>query len=107
MTHMLGDVAQPTHTDQDEDEAAVHSGYEKDVDARCTTGSHRYRARNDWVDRVGPSRRTRALARQSHESYRSLLRAYVRGGYTAKVDRITRRQLNQAANAVADLIRVL
>jgi hypothetical protein len=107
MAHMLGDVAQPTHTDQDEDEGAVHSGYEKAVDARCTAGSHWYRARSDGMDRVGPSRRTRALARQSHESYRSLLRAYVRGGYTAKVDRITRRQLNRAANAVADLIRAL
>jgi hypothetical protein len=48
---------------------------------------------------------TRSLARQGHTSYRALVRGYRRSGYSPKVDAITRRQLNRAANALADLIR--
>jgi hypothetical protein len=105
MAHMLGDVAQPMHTDQTRAEEAVHSSYESAVDSRCSATSCRYRARNDGWDRVGPYTRTRSLARQAHKSYRALVRSYRRTGYSAKVDSSSRRQLNRAANALADLIR--
>jgi hypothetical protein len=107
MAHMLGDVAQPMHTDQTRAEDAIHSSYESAVDSRCTAASCRYRARNDGWDPVGPYGRTRSLARQSHKSYRALVRSYRRAGYSPKVDSITRRQLNRAANVLADLIRAL
>jgi hypothetical protein len=107
MAHMLGDVAQPMHTDQIDAEESVHSGYETAVDSRCTATSCRYRARNDGWDGGGAYARTRALARRAHVDYRELVRRYRRGGYTAAVDKITRRQLNRGANVLADLIRSL
>ena len=105
MAHMLGDVAQPMHTDQTEAEDSVHSSYESAVDSRCGPSSCRYRARNDGHDGGTPYNRTRALARQAHRSYSDLVRRYRRGGYTSRVDAITKRQLNRAANVLADLIR--
>ena len=39
--------------------------------------------------------------------YAELIRRYHNAGYTNRVDTITRRQLNKAANALADLIRAL
>jgi hypothetical protein len=107
MAHMLGDVAQPMHTDQTKAEEAIHSSYERSVDSRCTAASCRYRARNDGRDSGGPYARTRRLALQAHPSYRPLVRSYRRGGYTRRVDAITRRQLNRASNILADLIRSL
>ncbi len=105
MGHMLGDVAQPMHTDQTDAEDSVHSSYESAVDSRCMASTCRCRARNDGSDGGGPYNRTRALARQAHDDYRALVRSYRRGGYTSRVDVITRRQLNRAANVMADLIR--
>ena len=105
MAHMLGDVAQPMHTDQIDAEDSIHSSYESAVDSRCTASQCRYRARNDGWDGGDPYGRTRALARQAHNDYRWLVRSYRRSGYTQQVDRITRRQLNRAANVLADLIR--
>lgn len=108
MAHMLGDVAQPMHTDQIDAEDSVHSSYESAVDERCGPGACRYRARDD--DHRGtrpPFALTRSLARRAHDDYRVLVRGFRRGGYTSRVDAITRRQLNRAANALADLIRAL
>ena len=105
MAHMLGDVAQPMHTDQTDAEDSVHSSYESAVDSRCGASNCRYRARNDGHDRGTPYNRTRALARQAHDDYGPLVRGYRRGGYTSRVDAITKRQLNRAANVLADLIR--
>jgi hypothetical protein len=47
------------------------------------------------------------VARRAHRSYWDLVNAYDRHGYNAKVDRITRRQLRDAANELADLITSL
>jgi hypothetical protein len=105
MAHMLGDVAQPMHADQIKAEDAVHSSYETAVDSRCIASACRYRARNDGWDGGGPYARTRSLARRAHETYRRLIRAYRAGGYSRRTDAITRRQLNRAANVLADLIR--
>lgn len=107
MAHMLEDVAQPMHTDQTQAEDAIHSSYESAVDSRCTATRCRYKARNDGWEGGGPYVRTRRLARQAHPSYRPLVRSYRRGGYSKQVDAITRRQLNRAANVVADLIRAM
>jgi hypothetical protein len=107
MAHMLGDVAQPMHTDQTKAEDAIHSSYESSVDSRCTAALCRYKSRNDGWDGGGPYVRTRRLAWHAHPSYRPLVRSYRRGGYTGRVDTITRRQLNRAANVLADLIRAV
>jgi hypothetical protein len=45
-----------------------------------------------------------AVAAKAHRYYRPLVRAYTINDYTSKVDRITRRQLNRAAQAVANLV---
>ena len=106
MAHMLGDVAQPMHTDgRLAAEDGVHSGYEQAVDSRCHRSSCRYRAANDGFDRSRPYSRTVSVARRAHQYYGAVIRSYDRGGYTRRVDQITRRQLNRAANALADLIR--
>lgn len=106
MAHMLADVAQPMHTDgwlAAEDR--VHGPYEGAVDRRSEPSDRVYRFRNDGVDRVRPYPRTVRLARKAHRSYAKLVRAYARHGYNRTVHRITRRQLNRAANALADLVR--
>jgi hypothetical protein len=106
MAHLLGDVAQPMHTDGWLDaEDSVHSSYEQAVDARCTASRCRYRARNNGPDPASPSVRTRTLARRAHPYYADLIRDYRRHGYNRAVDKITRRQLGRAANTLADLIR--
>jgi len=105
MGHLLGDVAQPMHTDQTAAEESIHSSYESAVDSRCTANVCRYRARNDGPDGEGPFGRTILLAEKAHDAYSALVRSYRRGGYTSRVDTITRRQLNRAANVMADLIR--
>ena len=42
------------------------------------------------------------VAKLAHRCYRTLALTYDAHGYNARVDRITRRELNRAANAVAD-----
>lgn len=54
-----------------------------------------------------PYNRTVKLARNAHRFYAELVRRDHNAGYTNRVDAITRRQLNKAANALADLIRAL
>jgi hypothetical protein len=46
----------------------------------------------------------RPLVRSTHRFQAELVRRYRDGGYTLRVDGITRRQLNKAANALGDLI---
>jgi hypothetical protein len=109
MSHFVADVAQPMHTDGSLDaEDRVHGPYESAVDARCASlSSCRYHATYDGRDRTRPERRTVRIAVAAHRWYGPLVKAYARAGYTSKVDAITRRQLNRAANAVADLITSL
>jgi hypothetical protein len=100
LAHIVGDVAQPMHTDSSDKEDGVHSSYEQAVDRRLA----RYQLNYDGADvaKVGP--RTRAVARRAHKSYRDLVNTYDAKGYNRKVHRITKRQLNRAANALADLL---
>jgi hypothetical protein len=109
MAHLLGDMAQPMHTDgwlAAEDR--VHSAYESSVDDRCRSAATcRYHASYDGRDPATPYARAVALARLSHPSYARLIRAFDAHGYSATVDTITRRQLRRAVNALADLITSL
>ena len=100
LAHIVGDIAQPMHTDSRDREDRVHSSYESTVDRRLSA----YRFDHDGVDRARPYGRTLRVARRAHRSYFDLVRAYDRHGYNDRVDAITRRQLNRAANAVADLL---
>lgn len=109
MAHLVADIAQPMHTDGWLDaEDAVHGDYEAGVDQRCTsfTGC-RYGFRYDGADQAEPGPRALAVARHAHPAYDDLVKTFYRHGYTRSVDTITRRQLNRAANAVADLLTSL
>jgi hypothetical protein len=100
LAHIVGDVAQPMHTDSSDKEDDIHSSYEQAVDRRL----HRYRFRYDSADPAKAGPRTRAVARRAHKSYWALVNAYDAHGYNREVHRITKRQLNRAANALADLL---
>lgn len=99
LAHIVGDVANPMHTDSSDKEDGIHSSYEQAVDRRL----HRFR--HDGHDRATPASRARAVARQAHKAYWRLVNAYDENGYNKRVHRITKRQLVRAANAVADLIQ--
>lgn len=103
LSHIVGDVAQPMHTDSSDREERVHSSYESAVDRRIDI----YRFRYDGRDAAEPGPRTRRVGRHSHKHYWDLVRAYDNQGYNADVHRITKRQLRRAANAMADLITSL
>jgi hypothetical protein len=105
MAHFVGDVAKPMHTDGSLDiEDSVHASYERAVDARCPASSCRYRMTFNGRDPVNAYDRAVGLARGAYQFYAELIRRYHNAGYTSRVDQITRRQLNRAANSVADLI---
>lgn len=91
------------HTDSSPREERVHPLYESAVDRRVMDYSFHY----DGQDTVKPRARTIRLARGAHVYYFDLVRAYDAHSYNDKVDRITRRQLNRAANAIADLLTSL
>lgn len=101
LAHIVGDLAQPMHTDSTDREDGVHSSYEQAVDRRS------YRFRYDGNDPARPLRKARRVARVAHRSYFELVRAYDRHSYNRTVHRITKRQLNRGANAMADLITSL
>lgn len=103
MSHFVADVANPMHTDQTDKEEAIHSPYEGDVDERIADYPFRY----DGQHAARPAGRTRSVARQAHHYYSELVNAYDAHGYNTRVHRITTRQLNRAANALADLLSSL
>jgi len=100
LAHIVGDVAQPMHTDSRDREDRIHSSYEDAVDRRVL--DYGFVSKGSEAAKPGP--RVRRLARNAHESYLKLIRAYDAHGYNDAVDRITKRQLNRAANALADLL---
>ena len=110
MAHLLADVAQPMHTDDYlEAEDAIHRKYEEEVDERCqgTPAACVYTFHYDGRDHAHPFYRTRRVAESAHERYRRLVLAFSRHHYNARVDRITKRQLDLGANALADVIASL
>ena len=104
MAHLVGDIAQPMHTDGGEAEDRVHSAYESAVDSRSEIGDDDYEFHFDGIDPASPRSGTVALARQAHHFYRALVTIYDKRGYDARVHEITQRQLDRAANVLADLI---
>jgi hypothetical protein len=108
MAHLLADVAQPMHTDESRLENEVHLRYESKVDARCqgSPSACVYGFRYDGPDPARPSKRARALIRRSHPQYRELVSAVKRdsNGYNRSIHSLTKHRLNDAANAIADLI---
>ncbi len=104
LSHIVGDVAQPMHTDQTGAEDRVHSSYEVTVDTRSERGDDIYRFSFDGRDPARPYSKTRSVARRAHRSYAELVRNYDRYGYNTAVHRITQIQLQRAANALADLL---
>lgn len=108
MAHLVGDVAQPMHTDGSLDaENAVHEPYEEDVDSRSRSADSIYRFTYDGRGLVTPYAATVRLAKLAHGSYVTLVSSYDADGYSETVDRITRRALNRGANTLADLIAAM
>jgi zinc dependent phospholipase C len=107
-SHFVADVAQPMHTDNSSAaEPSTHSPYENEVDARSGRRDGVYTFAYDGVDAATPYNETVEVARASHPYYDALINAFAASGYSAEVHSITQRQLNLAANAVADLISAL
>jgi hypothetical protein len=106
MSHLLSDIAQPMHTAESKKENDQHLRYEGKVDARCegSPSDCIYRFRYDGADRARPFKRTLREVRQARPFYSNLISEVAEHGYNAEIHRITRRQLNRAANAIADLI---
>lgn len=104
LAHIVGDVAQPMHTDSSRREDSVHASYEVTVDERSERGDGIYTFRFDGVDGARPYAKTVAVARRAHLAYSDLVRIYDAYGYNRRVHRMTKRQLNRAANALADLL---
>lgn len=100
LAHIVGDVANPMHTDSSDREDRVHSSYEYAVDRRVGE----YRFSYDGEDPARAGARSRRVATNAHRFYWKLVRTYDNHGYNNKVHRITKRQLNRVANALADLI---
>lgn len=108
MSHFVADVAQPMHTDGSLDaEDRVHSAYESAVDSRSESSDDVYGFDFDGIDDARPRARTLRVARQAHRFYEVLVKTYDEHGYNRRVARITQRQLERAANALADLIASL
>jgi hypothetical protein len=82
----------------------VHGPYESAVDSRSERSDTVYRFSYDGRDRASAYARTVRVAKLAHRFYRTLVRTYDHHGYNARVNRITKRELNRAANAIADLI---
>jgi hypothetical protein len=78
MSHFIAEVANPMHTDQSDEEEAIHGPYEDDVDERIRTYPFRYGGR----DAARPE--LRRVARVAHRSYWDLVNAYDAHGYNRK-----------------------
>jgi hypothetical protein len=106
MSHLLSDIAQPMHTADSKKEEDAHLKYEGKVDARCegSPSACIYRFRYDGPDRARPRKRTLREVRRASPYYSKLISEVIEHGYNDEIHRITRRQLNRAANAIADLI---
>ena len=77
------------------------------VDSRSEASDRIYRFAHDGKDAASPYARTVRLAKAAHKYYATLVKSYDAHGYNARVNRITKRELNRAANTVADLIAAM
>jgi hypothetical protein len=106
MSHLLSDIAQPMHTAETKAERSEHLKYEGKVDARCEASPPDciYRFSYDGMIEPGLRKRTLREVRRAKPYYSDLIDEVAKHGYNNDIHRITRRQLNRAANAIADLI---
>jgi hypothetical protein len=106
MAHLLADITQPMHTAETKKEQSQHLKYEGKVDARCegSPSDCIYRFRYNGPSRARPRTRTLREARRAKPYYSELIDEVAEHGYNDEIHRITKRQLNRAANAIADLI---
>lgn len=74
------------------------------VDSRSEVDDDVYSFEFDGIDEARPRARTIRVAHQVHLFYDVLVETYDEHGYNRRVARITQRQLERAANALADLI---
>jgi hypothetical protein len=77
------------------------------VDDRSEVGDEEYTFEYDGADDAAPRASTLRFARRAHRFYEVLITTYDSHGYNRRVARITQRQQNRAANALADLIASL
>ena len=98
LSHLLANLANPMYTGRSSREDRIRSSYEEAVNR----GSD-YRFHYDGSDSGKPGRKAKHVAAVSHRFYKSLVRSYDRNGYSPRVHRITKRQLNRAINAVVDV----
>ena len=103
LAHMLGDLANPMHTDQMWKEESIHSAYETAVDQNSRRTSNIYDFTFDGLDSPSPYAKAVRVARRAHRKYDKLVTAYYRNGYNDKVHILTKSQLNRGANAFADV----
>ena len=82
---------------------ALGERYEEAVDSRSGRRAGIYKFHYDGRDPGKPGSKAKHVASVSHRFYTRLVRSYDRNGYSLKVRRITKRQLNRGANAVADV----
>jgi hypothetical protein len=80
LAHLLGDLANPMHTDQTTVEDRIHSFYEEAVDGRSRKVSGTYKFHYDGRHSGKPGRKAKHVARASHRLYKKLVRAYNRNG---------------------------
>jgi hypothetical protein len=91
------------HTDQTSREDGIHSSYEGAVDNRSGKRDGIYRFFYDGRHPGKSGKKAKHVAAASYRLYKSLVRGYDRNGYSPGVHKITKRQLNRGANAVADV----
>lgn len=107
LAHYLGDICQPMHTDQTTLENTVHAPYEDAVDNITVSAS----SVTNWVHFSGYEATGNVqsfaigLATASHKDYSALVHGFASGGWAnPTVQAITKRSLNRATNALADVI---
>jgi hypothetical protein len=105
LAHYLADTNNPLHTDQVPAEEDIHSKYERAVERLAEEGVTPAWLRPTGLDgTVAPRELTVQAAVRAHRSYAELVDAFGAGGYSPRVDAITKTSL---AAAVGDVESVL
>ena len=82
LAHLLGDLANPLHTDQTSREDGIHSSYEHAVDTRSGKRDRTFRFHYDGRHSGKPGSKAKHVAAASHRFYKGLGRSYGRNGYS-------------------------
>jgi hypothetical protein len=109
LSHYYADICDPLNTDASRAENKMRRGYERAVLGYTDVAGENA----EWVTSDGVTAmadvKARAIstAKRAHRSYTDLITAYRAGGYSGKVDTITRAALGRAVNGLADLLMTL